>query len=52
MGRLIPAGTGMKYYRNVTIASDNTENQKPRMNLTRWAITSVAVLISACIDAG
>jgi DNA-directed RNA polymerase subunit beta' len=29
MGRLIPAGTGMKYYRNVTIASDNTENQKP-----------------------
>jgi DNA-directed RNA polymerase subunit beta' len=28
MGRLIPAGTGMKYYRNVTIARDATENQK------------------------
>jgi DNA-directed RNA polymerase subunit beta' len=29
MGRLIPAGTGMKYYRNVKIAPDATENQKP-----------------------
>lgn len=29
MGRLIPAGTGMKYYRNVKIAYDPTENQKP-----------------------
>ena len=28
MGRLIPAGTGMKYYRNVEIARDNTENRK------------------------
>jgi DNA-directed RNA polymerase subunit beta' len=28
MGRLIPAGTGMKYYRNVKIARDATENQK------------------------
>ena len=28
MGRLIPAGTGMKYYRNVKIAHDPTENQK------------------------
>ncbi len=28
MGRLIPAGTGMKYYRNVRIAYDPTENQK------------------------
>ena len=28
MGRLIPAGTGMKYYRNVEIAYDNTVNQK------------------------
>src|SRR4029077_5577577 len=30
MGRLIPAGTGMKYYRNVEIAYDNTQNQKPQ----------------------
>ncbi|HBR57776.1 MAG TPA: hypothetical protein DEA22_09965, partial [Blastocatellia bacterium] len=29
MGRLIPAGTGMKYYRNVKVAHDPTENQKP-----------------------
>ncbi|MCC6824221.1 MAG: DNA-directed RNA polymerase subunit beta' [Acidobacteria bacterium] len=28
MGRLIPAGTGMKYYRNVKVAFDRTENQK------------------------
>lgn len=28
MGRLIPAGTGMKYYRNVEIEYDNTMNQK------------------------
>jgi DNA-directed RNA polymerase subunit beta' len=28
MGRLIPAGTGMKYYRNVKISADATENRK------------------------
>ena len=28
MGRLIPAGTGMKYYRNVRVAYDPTENRK------------------------
>jgi len=28
MGRLIPAGTGMKHYRNVEIAYDNTQNRK------------------------
>jgi DNA-directed RNA polymerase subunit beta' len=28
MGRLIPAGTGMKYYRNVKVADDPTMNQK------------------------
>jgi len=28
MGRLIPAGTGMKYYRNVKIDADATENRK------------------------
>ncbi|MCZ2391017.1 MAG: DNA-directed RNA polymerase subunit beta' [Acidobacteria bacterium] len=30
MGRLIPAGTGMKYYRNVKVNPDATENQVPR----------------------
>lgn len=29
MGRLIPAGTGMKYYRNVQIEKDPTMDQKP-----------------------
>src|SRR6185295_7776894 len=28
MGRLIPAGTGMKYYRNVKVSPDATENRK------------------------
>ncbi len=28
MGRLIPAGTGMKFYRNVKVAPDATENRK------------------------
>ena len=28
MGRLIPAGTGMKHYRNVLVAPDATENRK------------------------
>jgi DNA-directed RNA polymerase subunit beta' len=28
MGRLIPAGTGMKYYRNVKVADDATVNRK------------------------
>ena len=28
MGRLIPAGTGMRYYRNVEVDYDNTVNQK------------------------
>jgi DNA-directed RNA polymerase subunit beta' len=28
MGRLIPAGTGMKYYRNVKVDYDPTENRK------------------------
>ncbi|HXF42779.1 MAG TPA: hypothetical protein VNK26_03495, partial [Pyrinomonadaceae bacterium] len=30
MGRLIPAGTGMKYYRNVQIEPDATENQQQK----------------------
>ncbi|QYU67968.1 hypothetical protein J4558_24420 [Leptolyngbya sp. 15MV] len=28
MGRLIPPGTGMKYYRNVKVDRDPTENRK------------------------
>ncbi|MBX3276804.1 MAG: DNA-directed RNA polymerase subunit beta' [Acidobacteria bacterium] len=32
MGRLIPAGTGMEYYRNVKIASDPTVNESRQEN--------------------
>lgn len=28
MGRLIPAGTGMRFYRNIEVAHDPTVNQK------------------------
>jgi DNA-directed RNA polymerase subunit beta' len=28
MGRLIPAGTGLKHYRNVQVSPDSTENRK------------------------
>jgi DNA-directed RNA polymerase subunit beta' len=33
MGRLIPAGTGMKYYRNVKVDFDPTVNQKEEEEL-------------------
>jgi DNA-directed RNA polymerase subunit beta' len=32
MGRLIPAGTGMEYYRNVTVDRDETADQGGRMD--------------------
>jgi DNA-directed RNA polymerase subunit beta' len=48
MGRLIPAGTGMKYYRNVKIAYDPTETRSRRMSMTRWATTSAAASICRC----
>jgi len=33
MGRLIPAGTGMEYYRNVEIARDETIDQARERDL-------------------
>jgi DNA-directed RNA polymerase subunit beta' len=35
MGRLIPAGTGMKYYRNNKIAYDKTMDEKPKDEFDR-----------------
>lgn len=38
MGRLIPAGTGMKYYRNVAIPHDATINQKEEEELDEYPL--------------
>ncbi|MBX3293525.1 MAG: DNA-directed RNA polymerase subunit beta' [Acidobacteria bacterium] len=35
MGRLIPAGTGMKYYRNNKVAYDKTMDEKPKDEFDR-----------------
>ena len=40
MGRLIPAGTGMKYYRNVKIDFDPTVNQKPEEEFDEFPLTT------------
>ena len=36
MGRLIPAGTGMEYYRNVEIARDETIDQARERELEEF----------------
>ncbi len=38
MGRLIPAGTGMKYYRNVKVDYDPTVNQKEEEELDEFPL--------------
>jgi len=38
MGRLIPAGTGMKYYRNVQVFDDPTINQKQDEDMDEYDI--------------
>jgi DNA-directed RNA polymerase subunit beta' len=38
MGRLIPAGTGMKYYRNVKVDFDPTVNQKEEEELDEFPL--------------
>ncbi len=40
MGRLIPAGTGMKYYRNVKIDYDPTVNQKQEEEFDEFPLTT------------
>ncbi len=37
MGRLIPAGTGMKYYRNVKVEHDPTVNQRVEEEMEEYA---------------
>ena len=40
MGRLIPAGTGMKYYRNVKVSDDPTMNQKKEEEFDEYPIVT------------
>ncbi len=40
MGRLIPAGTGMKYYRNVKVDFDPTVNQKQEEEFDEFPLTT------------
>ena len=40
MGRLIPAGTGMKYYRNVKVDYDPTVNQKQEEEYDEFPLTT------------
>ena len=50
MGRLIPAGTGMKYYRNVKVAYDPTENQKQQDEFDELADIRGGIEIPMPID--
>jgi DNA-directed RNA polymerase subunit beta' len=50
MGRLIPAGTGMKYYRNVKVAYDPTENQKPQDEFDELADIRGGIELPAPMD--
>jgi DNA-directed RNA polymerase subunit beta' len=43
MGRLIPAGTGMKHYRNVKVAPDSTMNRKERDEFDEMAAATSAM---------
>ncbi|NNE66770.1 MAG: DNA-directed RNA polymerase subunit beta' [Pyrinomonadaceae bacterium] len=38
MGRLIPAGTGMKYYRNIKVDDDPTINLRPPQEMDEFSI--------------
>ncbi|MDH3492251.1 MAG: DNA-directed RNA polymerase subunit beta' [Acidobacteriota bacterium] len=38
MGRLIPAGTGMKYYRNIKVDDDPTINLRPPQDMDEFSI--------------
>ena len=40
MGRLIPAGTGMKYYRNVRVADDPTMNKKKEEEFDEYPLVT------------
>ena len=50
MGRLIPAGTGMKYYRNVKVEYDPTVNQKKEEEYDDFPIISGGLDLPVPID--
>ena len=50
MGRLIPAGTGMKYYRNVKVDYDPTVNQKQEEEFDDFPLTTGGLDFPAPID--
>ncbi len=50
MGRLIPAGTGMKYYRNVKVDFDPTVNQKQEEEYDDFPLTTGGLDFPAPID--
>ncbi|MBA2494862.1 MAG: DNA-directed RNA polymerase subunit beta', partial [Acidobacteria bacterium] len=50
MGRLIPAGTGMKYYRNVKVDYDPTINQKQEEEYDDYSVTTGGFDLPAPID--
>ncbi len=50
MGRLIPAGTGMKYYRNVKVEFDPTVNQKQEEEFDEFPLTTGGMDLPAMRD--
>ena len=50
MGRLIPAGTGMKYYRNVKVDYDPTVNQKEEEELDEFPLAPSGFVIPQMAD--
>ena len=50
MGRLIPAGTGMKYYRNVKVDYDPTVNQKQEEEFDDFPLTTGGLDFPSPID--
>jgi DNA-directed RNA polymerase subunit beta' len=50
MGRLIPAGTGMKYYRNVKVEYDPTINQKAEEEMEEYSALTEGLNLPAPAD--
>lgn len=50
MGRLIPAGTGMKYYRNVKVDFDPTVNQKEEEELDEFPLAPSGFTLPPIVD--
>ncbi len=50
MGRLIPAGTGMKYYRNVKVDYDPTVNQKEEEELDEFPLAVGGFTVPPMVD--